>query len=280
MNRIETKEELKCWVAMMQQDNRSIGFVPTMGFLHEGHLSLIRQAQRENDAVIVSIFVNPAQFGPGEDFERYPRDLPKDTALAESVGADVLFVPSAKEMYPSAAQVTLSAGPQADRLCGRSRPGHFDGVLKVVTKLFHLTEADRAYFGQKDAQQLAIIESLVRDFDFPIQIRRGETVREEDGLAKSSRNVYLSPKERSEAPAIHAALQLGRKAVLAGQDPVPVVRNHIERHTSGVIDYIEFLSYPELTESIGDGEAVLAVAVQFEKARLIDNVILNLKEKY
>ncbi|AQQ53608.1 pantoate--beta-alanine ligase [Planococcus lenghuensis] len=280
MNVIETKQGLKCWVATMKQDNRSIGFVPTMGFLHEGHLSLIRQARKENDVVIVSIFVNPAQFGPGEDFERYPRDLPKDTALAESVGADVLFVPSAEEMYPAEAQVTLTAGPQADRLCGRSRPGHFDGVLKVVTKLFHLTEADRAYFGQKDAQQLAIIESLVRDFDFPVEIRRGATVREEDGLAKSSRNVYLSPEERSEAPAIHEALRLGREATLSGRDPVPVMADHIERHTSGTIDYIEFLSYPELTEPIGSGEAVLAVAVQFEKARLIDNVILNLKEKY
>lgn len=278
MKMIETKRELKSWVAVMKQDNCSIGFVPTMGFLHDGHLSLIQQARKENDVVIVSIFVNPAQFGPNEDFERYPRNLSKDRKLAESAGADVLFAPSTIEMYPAEARTTLIAGSQADRLCGRSRPGHFDGVLKVVTKLFHLTEADKAYFGQKDAQQLAIIETLVRDFDFPIEIRRGVTVREEDGLAKSSRNVYLSEQERQEASQLHAALQLGKDAALNGRDPVKIVKTHIREYTSGEIDYVEFLSYPELTETVTD-KAILALAVQFQKARLIDNLILNLKGK-
>ncbi|WP_088007587.1 pantoate--beta-alanine ligase [Indiicoccus explosivorum] len=277
MKVIETKAGLKSWVNKRKAEGLTLGFVPTMGFLHEGHLSLIRQAKTENGAVIVSVFVNPAQFGPGEDFDRYPRDLPKDIRLAESAGADAFFAPSPKEMYPSEIGAVIRAGRQAERLCGKSRPGHFDGVLKVVTKLFHLTGADRAYFGQKDAQQLAIIEKFVQDYDFPVTIRRGATVREEDGLAKSSRNIYLSDRERMEAPALYEALKLGREAVLEGRDPVPAVRRHIENNTSGTIDYVEFLSYPELQEK-PEGTAVLAVAVQFGKARLIDNLLLHLKE--
>lgn len=264
------------WAQEMKSEGRRIGLVPTMGFLHEGHMRLVESASKENDRVVMSIFVNPAQFGPTEDFERYPRNMERDTQMAEEAGVDVIFAPRAEEMYPRESAIAISAGRLADQLCGKSRPGHFDGVLKVVTKLFHLTQPDRAYFGQKDAQQLAIIESLVEDYDFPLQIRRIETVREPDGLAKSSRNVYLSEQERAEAPHLKRALEIGKAAALEGEDPVPAMTKHLEENISGKIDYIQFLSYPDLSEGV-DGEAILALAVQFEKARLIDNLLFTVK---
>lgn len=274
---LQTVIELKEWVRDTKKAGNTIGLVPTMGFLHEGHLSLVEKAKAENDKVVMSIFVNPAQFGPNEDFDRYPRDLKRDQELAEGAGTDVIFAPSVDEMYPRESQIQLSAGAQADVLCGAKRPGHFDGVLKVVTKLFHLTEADLAYFGQKDAQQLAVIESFVTDFNFPMAIRRGETVREKDGLAKSSRNVYLSDAERNEAPHLRKALEMGKATFLKGQDPIESMTAYLTEHTSGKIDYIELLDYPTLTTPIQQ-DAILALAVQFEKARLIDNIIFNPKE--
>ncbi|MGE6369736.1 pantoate--beta-alanine ligase [Planococcus kocurii] len=274
---LQTVIELKEWVRDTKKAGKTIGLVPTMGFLHEGHLSLVEKAKAENDKVVMSIFVNPAQFGPNEDFDRYPRDLKRDQELAEGAGTDVIFAPSVDEMYPRESQIQLSAGAQADVLCGAKRPGHFDGVLKVVTKLFHLTEADLAYFGQKDAQQLAVIESFVTDFNFPMAIRRGETVREKDGLAKSSRNVYLSDAERNEAPHLRKALEMGKATFLKGQDPIESMTAYLTEHTSGKIDYIELLDYPTLTTPIQQ-DAILALAVQFEKARLIDNIIFNPKE--
>lgn len=277
MQVLKSLQEFKAWVREVKKNGRSIGLVPTMGFLHEGHLSLVEQAKAENDQVVMSIFVNPAQFGPNEDFDRYPRDFERDSMLAEQAGVDVIFAPSAAEMYPRESQLSISAGSLASVLCGASRPGHFDGVLKVVTKLFHLAEPDIAYFGQKDAQQLAIIESLVRDFNFPMEIHRVATVREQDGLAKSSRNVYLSETERKQAPKLYQALELGKTAAKQGRDPVPEMKQLLQSETSGVIDYIELLSYPDLTPS-PDGQAILALAVQFERARLIDNIIFTLKE--
>lgn len=273
---LQTVDELKDWVRETKSAGRTIGLVPTMGFLHEGHLSLVEKAKAENDKVIMSIFVNPAQFGPNEDFDRYPRNLERDQQLAEGAGTDVIFAPSVEEMYPRDSQINMSAGKLADVLCGAKRPGHFDGVLKVVTKLFHLTEADVAYFGQKDAQQLAIIESMVADFNFPLAIRRVETVREADGLAKSSRNVYLSEGERYEAPHLKKALEMGKALFLQGQDPIKPMTQYLNEHTSGKVDYIEFLDYPTLTDEI-QNDAILALAVQFEKARLIDNIIFQPK---
>lgn len=274
---LQTVKELKDWVQETKGAGNTIGLVPTMGFLHEGHLSLVEKAKAENDKVVMSIFVNPAQFGPNEDFDRYPRNLERDQQLAEGAGIDAIFAPSVEEMYPRESQIKITAGAQADVLCGAKRPGHFDGVLKVVTKLFHLAEADLAYFGQKDAQQLAIIESLVEDFNFPMAIRRGQTVREEDGLAKSSRNVYLSEAERNEAPHLKKALEMGKTLFLQGQDPIKAMTAYLMEHTSGKIDYIELLDYPTLTADI-QNDAILALAVQFEKARLIDNIIFNPKE--
>lgn len=276
MRTIETIEELKNWVQEKKKAGLSIGLVPTMGFLHEGHLTLVETAKKENDAVLMSIFVNPAQFGPNEDFERYPRNMERDKQLAETAGADAIFAPSADDMYPRKSAIAISAGRLADQLCGKSRPGHFDGVLKVVTKLFHLAQADRAYFGQKDAQQLAIIESWVEDYNFPLDIRRVATVREPDGLAKSSRNVYLSEQERTEAPHLKAALEIGKQAAMDGENPIPLMQQHLNANTSGKIDYIQLLSYPDLTENV-ENEAILALAVQFEKARLIDNLLFTVK---
>lgn len=277
MKVVNTVKDLRNWVLSTRESGQSIGLVPTMGFLHEGHLALVESAKSENDVVAMSIFVNPAQFGPNEDFDRYPRNFDRDSMLAEKAGVDVIFAPSVEEMYPRKSQITMGAGTLADVLCGKSRPGHFDGVLKVVTKLFHLVQPDLAYFGQKDAQQLAIIESLVRDFDFPLEIRRIATVREQDGLAKSSRNVYLSETERVEAPKLYQALQRGVTAARDGENPIPQMTRFIQSETSGKIDYIELLSYPDLTDA-PNGQAILALAVQFQKARLIDNIIFNLKE--
>ncbi len=273
---LQTVSELKEWVRNTKKAGKTIGLVPTMGFLHEGHLSLVEKAKIENDKVVMTIFVNPAQFGPNEDFDRYPRDLERDQALAEGAGTDVIFAPTVEEMYPRVSQIQLTAGAQADVLCGAKRPGHFDGVLKVVTKLFHLVQADLAYFGQKDAQQVAIIESLVADYNFPMAVRRVETVREDDGLAKSSRNIYLSDAERNEAPHLRRALEMGKELFLQGQDPIEPMTAYITEHTSGTIDYIELLDYPTLTSTIQQ-DAILALAVKFEKARLIDNIIFNSK---
>ncbi|ANU17343.1 pantoate--beta-alanine ligase [Planococcus maritimus] len=277
MQVVNTVLDLKEWIRSTKQSGQSIGLVPTMGFLHEGHLALVEAAKAETDVVAMSIFVNPAQFGPNEDFDRYPRDFERDSMLAEKAGVDLIFAPSVEEMYPNETQITMGAGSLANVLCGKSRPGHFDGVLKVVTKLFHLLQPDAAYFGQKDAQQMAIIESLVRDFNFPLQIRRVETVREQDGLAKSSRNVYLSEAERIEAPKLYEALQRGVKDAREGQDPILEMIRLIESETSGTLDYIELLSYPDLQQE-PNAQAILALAVQFQKARLIDNIIFNLKE--
>jgi len=281
MIHIETINELKEKINNAKSSAKSIGFVPTMGFLHEGHMALAKNARAENDLVVMSIFVNPAQFGPNEDFDRYPRDLERDSALAEEAGVDLLFIPSVEEMYPQDGGITIQAGQQANVLCGASRPGHFDGVLKVVTKLFHIVEPTRVYFGQKDAQQLAIIETLVRDYNFPLEVRRVETIRETDGLAKSSRNVFLSEEERAEAPVLNQAIKKGLseyKKHRDAQKAIDVTKREIEENTSGKIDYVELLAYPDLTApSNEEQDVILAVAVHFENARLIDNLILTSK---
>lgn len=279
MIQVELIKDLKETINIVKSANKSIGLVPTMGYLHEGHMALVSQARNENDFVVMSIFVNPAQFGPNEDLDRYPRDLERDTKMAIEAGVDLLFYPQANEMYPKDGGISIQAGQLSNVLCGASRPGHFDGVLKVVTKLFHLIEPTRVYFGQKDAQQLAIIETLVRDYNFPLEIRRVETVREEDGLAKSSRNIFLSQEERMQAPAINQALQYGishyMNTLEAGK-AMQVTIQHIERFTSGKIDYVELLSYPDLSSNLAEASTVImAVAVYFEKARLIDNIIIN-----
>lgn len=277
MQVVTTIQELKSIVKNIKQHGKTIGLVPTMGYLHEGHLTLASTSKSENDFTVMSIFVNPTQFGPNEDFESYPRDLERDTKLAESVGVDVIFAPSVEEMYPTNGGIAIRAGRQSEILCGASRPGHFDGVLQVVTKLFHLAEPTRAYFGQKDAQQVAIIQTLVRDFNFPLEIRTVPIVREEDGLAKSSRNVYLSEEDRRQAPAIYEALQIAKEHFLSSanvEESIQLAENHINEKTSGKIDYLQLLSYPDLAEIKNDTEQfLLAAAVYIGKTRLIDNII-------
>ena len=281
MNVVHTIAELRSIIAATKTAGKTIGLVPTMGYLHEGHLTLASNARKENDLVVMSIFVNPTQFGPNEDFESYPRDLPRDTALAESAGVDIIFAPSVEEMYPTDGGIYIRAGRQAEILCGATRPGHFDGVLQVVAKLFNLVQPTRAYFGQKDAQQVAIIQTMVRDYNFPLEMQIVPIVREEDGLAKSSRNVYLTEQERKEAPAIHAALRLAQQEVVSSGNvaqAIAIASKHIEDYTSGRIDYLQLLSYPDLAQVNEHTEQVLlAVAVYIGKTRLIDNLIFSLK---
>ncbi|WP_044336376.1 pantoate--beta-alanine ligase [Rossellomorea aquimaris] len=260
----------------------SIGFVPTMGYLHEGHLTLVEEAGKNNDTVVMSIFVNPLQFGPNEDFDRYPRDVERDTELAKDVGVDILFIPEVEEMYKGTQSVTLSVTERVEVLCGRKREGHFDGVVTVLTKLFHLIQPTRAYFGLKDAQQIAVVEGLVSDYFFPVEIVRVPTVREEDGLAKSSRNVYLSAEERREAPTLYQSLTEAKISIEDGErNPdaiISKISKNIQENTSGEIDYVEVYTYPELAELTSlHGEIIIALAVQFKQARLIDNIIISVE---
>ncbi|PZX07682.1 pantothenate synthetase [Psychrobacillus insolitus] len=280
---MKTVQTIKELISIMDNyQDKLIGFVPTMGYLHEGHQSLLIKARQDNDVVVASIFVNPAQFGPNEDLDRYPRDLAHDTALAKEAGVDILFVPTAEEMYPFESGITLHAGELSTKLCGATRPGHFDGVLKVITKLFHLVKPTSAYFGQKDAQQLAIIETFVNAYNFPVKIVRIPTIREIDGLAKSSRNVFLSEKERAEAVHLFKALTLATdiwKDTKNIEEALIKGKAHIEKNTTGKIDYFEALSYPNLQAVSNQVDHVLfATAVFFEKARLIDNIIVDVKE--
>ncbi|GAB6255961.1 MULTISPECIES: pantoate--beta-alanine ligase [Peribacillus] len=265
-----------------KNNNKSIGYVATMGFLHEGHATLLEKARKENDIVVLSIFVNPTQFGPNEDFETYPRDLERDEKVAANGGVDYLFYPTVHEMYGEEPSVKVVVQSRTDVLCGRQRPGHFDGVATVLTKFFNIILPDRAYFGKKDAQQVAVIDGLIKDFNFPIQLIAVDTVREEDGLAKSSRNVNLSVQERLEAKELYQSLLKAKEAVESGErnaaTVTALVSEHIGAHTSGVIDYIEVYQYPELKplESLA-GNIIIAMAVKFKHARLIDNITLNVE---
>ncbi|UOQ93556.1 pantoate--beta-alanine ligase [Halobacillus shinanisalinarum] len=264
------------------RQGKSIGFVPTMGYLHEGHEALMKKARQENDIVILSIFVNPLQFGENEDLDSYPRDEEHDRKVAEENEVDVIFFPSVDSMYPKRLSLELSVVRRADVLCGKSRPGHFDGVVTVLAKLFNIIHPTRVYFGMKDAQQIAVVDALIEDFNYPIDLVAVPTVREEDGLAKSSRNVNLFDQERVGAPSIHQALQYGRQLVENGEksksELIKKVRQFLENKSHGNIDYIELLAYPklELIEFI-DQQVILAVAVYYQKARLIDNVVFNEK---
>ncbi|MGP4107455.1 pantoate--beta-alanine ligase [Virgibacillus sp. L01] len=258
----------------------SIGFVATMGYFHEGHLALMKQAAKDNDIVVTSIFVNPLQFGPNEDYEQYPRDEEQDIQLAEQAGVDILFVPCTQDMYPTKMNITLSVEERANVLCGRSRPGHFEGVITVLTKLFNIIRPNKTYFGLKDAQQVAVVDALINDLNFPIQLIALPTIREQDGLAKSSRNVNLANDERSQAVWLKKALDYGHQLVVDGEkNPAIIVKEVIDvinRETSGTVDYVEILSYPDLQSVFTiKNNVILAAAVQFKRARLIDNIIFN-----
>lgn len=258
---------------------KRIGFVPTMGYLHDGHLSLIRLAAKRADWVVVSLFVNPTQFGPGEDLDRYPRDFTRDKALCAETGVDVLFCPTAAEMYPPGYSVYVAETRLSGRLCGVSRPHHFGGVTTVVAKLFNLVAPDFAVFGQKDAQQARIVRQMVRDLNFPVKIRIAPIVREPDGLAMSSRNRYLSPGERADALCLHRALQEAERLHRDGERDASVLSARMRALIAGVasaeIDYIEIVDDETLqpVETI-TGRTLVALAVRIGKTRLIDNVVL------
>ncbi len=270
--------DVKKYVREWKKEGLSIGLVPTMGYLHEGHASLIKKAREENDRVIVSDFVNPIQFGPTEDLESYPRDFDADCALCESIGADLIFHPAADEMYFPDFSTHVDVDGVSAGLCGKSRPIHFRGVCTVVSKLFNISEADRAYFGQKDAQQLAVVRRMVRDLNVNIQIVGCPIIREEDGLAKSSRNTYLSAEERQAATVLNKALTEGRRMIENGENDAKAVKNKIraiiEAEPLAKVDYVEIVDWNQLEEvESTEGDILAAVAVYIGKTRLIDNFI-------
>ncbi|CAM3945697.1 pantoate--beta-alanine ligase [Cohnella lubricantis] len=267
----------------------AVGLVPTMGFLHAGHASLIRRSAEENGLTVVSVFVNPLQFGPNEDFECYPRDEARDVAIASEAGANVLFMPEVTEMYPNPPKTSVIVSGITERLCGASRPGHFDGVGIVVSKLLNIVQPNRAYFGMKDAQQVAVITRMASDLSMPVDIVPCPIVRDSDGLALSSRNVYLSADERSQALILSQTLKLVPSWVeegIAAAELTRRIRERIQSQPLSDIDYVEALEYPDLTPPAAGASLrtllhqhplLVAVAVRFGKTRLIDNILLTQK---
>lgn len=269
--------EVRSIVSGWHKQGLKVGVVPTMGYLHEGHESLIRRAAQENDKVITTIFVNPMQFGPKEDLSTYPRDFQRDTQICEKAGADIIFAPAVSEMYQPNFCSFVDMNGLTEELCGASRPGHFRGVCTVVSKLFHITKADRAYFGEKDAQQLAVIRRMVRDLDMDIEIVGCPIVREQDGLAMSSRNTYLSPEERSAAVVLSQSLAMARTMLEAGERNAVVIYNSIkekiEKEPLARIDYVSIVDGDTLhsVEKI-EHPILIALAVYMGKTKLIDNM--------
>lgn len=277
---IRTIPEMKAWSDRIWQAGETIAFVPTMGYFHEGHLALMREARHRGNHVVVSVFVNPTQFAPGEDFNAYPRDLDRDLAMAASAGVDIVFSPSAAEMYPEGADTFISQKRLPARLCGLSRPTHFSGVLTVVAKLLHIVNPHAAVFGQKDWQQLAIIRKMAADLNFDIDIIGHPTVREQDGLAMSSRNARLDPNLRGAALSLYQSLTAAEDQVRnGGTDADAVIRaaeKRITAHPENRIDYIRICD-PDTLDDIGNiaGPALMAIAVHVGRVRLIDNILLR-----
>jgi len=277
MQIVKTIAEIR---ALRQKLSGTVGFVPTMGYLHEGHLALVKQARIENSAVIVSIYVNPAQFGPREDFGTYPRDLDHDLELLREGGVDIVFVPSDGEMYPPEFSSWVDVEKVTERLEGASRPGHFRGVATVVAKLFNTVQPSRAYFGQKDAQQVVVIKRMVADLNMNLEVVVVSTVRESDGLAMSSRNIYLSPKERQAATILFKALTLARQLSQGGEKDAEKIRRQmtslIQKEPLAQIDYVSIADAETLEElSLLDRPALASLAVRIGKTRLIDNMPLE-----
>jgi len=266
----------------LKRQNKKIGFVPTMGYLHEGHLSLVRQSIKENDITVASIFVNPLQFGPKEDFKKYPRAIKRDEAMLKKAGVDALFYPTAAGMYREPYYTYVDVGRLSGQLCGRSRPGHFKGVATVVAKLFNLVRPDTAYFGQKDAQQAVIIKQMAEDLNVGIRIKTMPTVREKDGLAMSSRNTYLKPEERKDAAILYKSLLLAKRMIGPGRSSageiISKMKALIKQKKSAKIDYVEIVDEKTLKPvSKARGGILIALAVYIGKTRLIDNLRLNVR---
>ncbi|WP_411844130.1 pantoate--beta-alanine ligase [Salinicoccus sp. HZC-1] len=269
----ETRDILKA------HRDKKIALVPTMGYLHEGHMTLVNEAKKHADFVALSLFVNPLQFGPDEDLDTYPRDLERDLEICKENGVDFVFHPSVEEMYPKTPELILGLASMASILDGVRRPGHFEGVITVVNKLFNIIEPDYALFGEKDRQQLMIIKRMVADFNHDLEIIGVPTAREADGLAKSSRNVNLSETEREEAPAINQALEIGRDLIQDGETDVASIKERIEMHimdhTSGEIDDLQIFTHPDLdTVQTVSSDVIIFIAVKFEAVRLIDNMLV------
>jgi pantoate--beta-alanine ligase len=279
MRLVHTVAEMKKIVNDILKSGKSIGFVPTMGYLHKGHLSLVEAARKENDVVVVSIFVNPTQFGPNEDYSRYPRDLERDLRLLEPIGVDYVFNPSVEEMYPAMYSTYVEEVELSKYLCGASRPGHFRGVCTVVTKLFNIVKPTKAYFGQKDAQQFRVLKRMVRDLNMDVEMIEMPIVREEDGLAMSSRNVYLNPGERKEATRLYKSLLKAKELIESGERDVQKIKSEMLKildHPLLKVDYVEVVDEETLrpVEKI-DRKVIVALAVFVGKARLIDNMIFE-----
>jgi pantoate--beta-alanine ligase len=277
MRIVHTIPEMKELSLAAKSSGKTVGFVPTMGYFHEGHLSLVRIARKRAGFVAVSIFVNPTQFGKGEDYTSYPSDLDRDIKLLEKEGVDAVFTPETGEMYPAGYDTFVEVEKLAALMCGASRPGHFRGVTTVVLKLFNIVKPDFAVFGEKDYQQVAVIKRMVSDLAIDTEIIVGPTVREKDGLAMSSRNIYLAKKEREDAAILRASLLEGRKMVSSGvSDALQIrsaVRRMIETKNTAVVDYVSVVHPESLDELVTiEDEAIIAVAVKFGKARLIDNI--------
>jgi len=279
MNIITQPETMQQTARALRQSGKRIGLAPTMGFLHEGHLSLVKLARLQADVVVLSIFVNPTQFGPNEDFGRYPRNFERDCALCAAAGVDIIFNPAPEAMYPAGYSVYVEENGLSKGLCGASRPGHFRGVLTVVAKLFNLTQADVAVFGQKDAQQVRLIQQMARDLNFPVTIVLAPIIREADGLAMSSRNTYLSPAERREALCLQQALQTARRLYREGERDarriITAMKAGIEQIHSARVDYIAIVDRDTLQSAPRlDTPVLVALAVYIGQTRLIDNLIL------
>lgn len=277
MRIISSIRQIQAWSERMHRRDRRIGFVPTMGYLHEGHLSLIRKARKDNDYLVISIFVNPTQFGPKEDFKKYPRDFARDKRLSKSCGVDIIFYPRAKDIFSQGYKSYVNVEDLSKVLCGASRPGHFCGVTTVVLKLFNIVQPDVAYFGQKDAQQAIIIKRMVSDLNLPLKIKIQPTVREKDGLALSSRNTYLSRQQRRDAAILYSSLQTAVAMIKSGnKDPRRIVvqmRKMIKSKRTARIDYIKIVDIATLKELKKiKGCLLICLAVFFGKTRLIDNI--------
>jgi pantoate--beta-alanine ligase len=282
MHEFTTIQELRGWLAEARLVGHRVGLVPTMGALHAGHLSLVDEARLRSDVVVLTAFVNPLQFGPGEDFERYPRDLTRDAALAREREVAVLFAPSVETMYPPGSEIRVVPGPTADCLEGAVRPGHFAGVLTIVTKLFHLVEPDVAVFGQKDIQQAILIRQLVRDLDFPLELVIAPTVREPDGMALSSRNAYLTPEERQQGLALSTALRAADAAWRGGERDagrlVGLMEQEFRRFPAVLPDYIAAVDSERLAPvTTAEPGTILTVAGRLGQTRLLDNHVLGRK---
>ncbi|MEW5901830.1 MAG: pantoate--beta-alanine ligase [Acidobacteriota bacterium] len=281
MTRVTKIAEMKAAVRALKARRKTIGFVPTMGYLHEGHLSLVRESRRRSKATVVSIFVNPLQFGPLEDFREYPRDLARDARILENEGVDYLFCPRDSEMYPRGYKATVEVAGLQDTLCGRSRPGHFRGVATVVLKLFHIVAPDEAFFGQKDAQQAVILKRMVEDLNLDVRIRVLPTVRDRDGLALSSRNTYLSAEERRAALVLFRSLEEAKRMFAAGERrTAPIIKRMralVAAEPLARVDYIEAVHLEDLSQAaVIKREVLIALAVFIGSTRLIDNVILRM----